>query len=512
MKLKITVLATLILTALNVLAITIKWDVDAADARAKIFTAYHGETLTFVPAFRSDGAVLSNVTASTIYYQTNGMGSAWWSTDGLTFAPSNDVGATSYRFFISAADPTGTVYRANGTLRMLASPGYSPNALTLPRETIDFAAIDVSNAPWATTDDIPTDAHITNIANAAASTKADASTVDEIEVKVNEANGYSRSTYNYVAGATNAWFQGTNYVTGANITNKYHFAFETGMNLLTMPCSMALMENRDGQKGVVWDQRDWVAWYWSFKSAQMMSQINASNDVLRAEMAAPENHKWAKYYGSTGRANPDPTTTYIDTPRVCLSPGMAWETVAEVGGAAYWTIVGDGAVIGGSGTNATLVIKDFEGNPVITITKGAHSLAWVSKDSMTNQMFDALGRVCFDILANVQPVAYFSVTLDQDDFVVETDEDCPAQYLWEQITAPTANSSGVYRVHFLLKPGIVSTACFAKFLVEIQGETQVKYSAPANIESGLFYGTHKIAPVIPANAQVGDTITWKVVQ
>lgn len=286
------------------------------------------------------------------------------------------------------------------------------------------------------------------------------------------------------------------------------------MDLLTMPCSMALLEIRDGQRGCVWDQRDWTAWYWKFKSQQMMAQVAASNAVIHAEIASDANHAWAKHYASSGRVNPDSSTTYIDTKRVCLSPGMAWETVAEVNGSAYWTIVGNGAVFGGSGTNAILEIKDFEGNAIMTITKGEHQLVGLSQESFTNDgpRYDADGWACFEILANVQPVGYFSVTPYAEDFVAETSSDCPALFRWEQITAPSQGVAGKWRIHFLLKPEIIANACFAKFLVEVQGQTQVKYTAGMNIEGGLIYGGKKIVPVIPVGAQAGDTITWKVAQ
>ena len=339
---------------------------------------------------------------------------------------------------------------------------------------------------------------------------ASAGDLAPLAADIRSAYQYSRTVALYMTGNTNAWFAGTNYVFGADAATRAHFAWEAGMDAATVPCSMALMEIRDGVRQCVWDQRDWPTWYWSFKAAQMRSEFNASNAVLRADVNAAINsdeaHAWAKRYASTGRVNPDPSTTFIDTQSVCLSPGMSWETVATVGGCGYWTIVGNGAVIGGSGTNAVLDIKDFEGNSILQIAKGEHRLAWLSSADFVSQMTDSDGWVCFDMRADVQPTGYFSTTLVSADFVAGSDANCPAQFTWENL------GGGVWRVHFLLKPGIVSDACFAKFQVEVEGKTQIRYNADTVINGGLIYNGVKIAPVIPSGAAVGSTVTWKVVQ
>lgn len=329
--------------------------------------------------------------------------------------------------------------------------------------------------------------------------------VDKVKSSANEANAYSVATYNFMNGNTNAWFAGTNYVFGADATNKHHFAFEDGMDIPSMPCSMALWENRDGIRQNVWDQRDWVSWYLSFKAGQMRREIAATNAEIRAAMTNYAPRAWSKMTAATGLENPDRSTTWIDTKNVTLSPGMAWETVATVDGCGYWTIVGNGAVIGGSGTNAVLTIRDFEGNDIMTVTKGEHRLAWLESSDFTGQSIDANNWVCFDMRADVQPTGYYSTTLEMADFVAETDAGCPAQYRWENM------GGGVWRVHFLLKPGIVSDACFAKFQVEVEGQTIIRYNAGQEISGGLIYNGVKIAPDVSGHPAVGTVIQWKVV-
>ena len=324
---------------------------------------------------------------------------------------------------------------------------------------------------------------------------------------------YSSATFQFMNANTNAWFAGTNYTFGAQAESKTKFAFEDGMDLLTMPCSLALYEMRDGSRQQVWDQRDWNVWFWNFKSAQMRAEIAATNAAIVAAVNTLSNampsKAWSKYTAAGGLDNADTSTTWIDTPKVTLAPGMAWETVAEVEGCAYWTIVGN-ATIGGETTqqtNGVLTIRDFEGKPVMRIRKGESYQAFLECGSeIYTHGWDAQGRVTFTMRASVQPTGMFSTVLDDALFVDETDEGCPVNYEWETVSA------GVYRCHFLLKPGILSTACFAKFRVAVEGQTTIEYTAAPTISGGLIYQGVKIAPVIPANPSVGDTITWKVVQ
>ena len=124
------------------------FDVDISTGRpaASNEAYYHGETIEF-RAVRGR-SVVTNVEYSCVYYQTNGMDSVWWKTDGLVFHPTNDVGAANYRFFLEGRDNLGRDWHANGLLRLLPSPGFTPNPLPLPVESIDFSRVVPLNAPW----------------------------------------------------------------------------------------------------------------------------------------------------------------------------------------------------------------------------------------------------------------------------------------------------------------------------------------------------------------------------
>lgn len=144
--------AIALLASFTALAAPFKWTCDWPEAKSQTFSLYQGETATFEPTFRVNGHTVTNATIEAVWYQTNGMDQAWWKLDGNTFAPSNDVGAASYRFFVEAKASGDTIYRANGALRMLPSPGFTPNVISFPARALDFSVIDYTNAPWLLVD------------------------------------------------------------------------------------------------------------------------------------------------------------------------------------------------------------------------------------------------------------------------------------------------------------------------------------------------------------------------
>ena len=168
--LRLCVSALSLFIVFTTLAAPLQWTCDWPEAKSQTFSLYQGETATFEPTFRVNGRTVTNATIEAVWYQTNGMGNAWWKLDGATFAPSNDVGAASYRFFVEASVPGSpfpvpqTIYRANGALRMLPSPGFTPNAIEPPIVTLDFSTIEVANAPYY--DKAETEAKIVELAPA----------------------------------------------------------------------------------------------------------------------------------------------------------------------------------------------------------------------------------------------------------------------------------------------------------------------------------------------------------
>lgn len=118
-------------------AVPLRWTVETSRAQVAQFEAYRGETLDLEATMKSYGSPLATPAQPSLYWQTNGMGAAWWTTPATasgnvlraTWSPTNDCGGTVYNCFIGGPDAT---YRAAFRLRMLPSPGFTPNHIPLP--------------------------------------------------------------------------------------------------------------------------------------------------------------------------------------------------------------------------------------------------------------------------------------------------------------------------------------------------------------------------------------------
>ena len=142
--LPILALVTLALPSALPAAVPLRWTVETSRAQVAQFEAYRGETLDLEATMQSYGKPLETPVKPSLYWQTNGMGAAWWTAPATasgnvlhaTWSPTNDCGGTVYNCFIGGPNAT---YRAAFRLRMLPSPGFTPNHLKLPTVTYDAA-------------------------------------------------------------------------------------------------------------------------------------------------------------------------------------------------------------------------------------------------------------------------------------------------------------------------------------------------------------------------------------
>lgn len=150
---------------------TLRWEVAPGAPRPASFRLAHGASAMLEAHLldnRSPLALPEGCEAS-LHFRTNGM-SGWWptpheitgaqvATNGIIrarWAAALDAGADEYQLFlrVETSDGADVDYSAFATLTMLESPGFVPNALPLPVQTIDFATVSIRNAPWATPADL----------------------------------------------------------------------------------------------------------------------------------------------------------------------------------------------------------------------------------------------------------------------------------------------------------------------------------------------------------------------
>ena len=127
--------ATLQLAALA--AVPLAWDVRPGQPAPVTFDRYHGETIDFSATFRGFGELPFAPGADIrLWYQTNGMGQAWWSVPATvqsnvlsaTWSPALDPGADRVSLFFGAPS---NAYAA-AVLRLRHSPGFAPGTMPDP--------------------------------------------------------------------------------------------------------------------------------------------------------------------------------------------------------------------------------------------------------------------------------------------------------------------------------------------------------------------------------------------
>lgn len=134
-------------------AVPLAWDVRPGQPAPVMFDRYHGETLSFSATFRGFGELPFSPGADVrLWYQTNGMGAAWWSAPATirsnvlsaVWSPEMDPGAERVSLFFGAPS---NAYAA-AVLRLRHSPGFAPGALPDP---IAFHESDPVFSEWLAT-------------------------------------------------------------------------------------------------------------------------------------------------------------------------------------------------------------------------------------------------------------------------------------------------------------------------------------------------------------------------
>ena len=386
---------TLLLSALIALstafAMPLKWTCNFPDPQAEVFSVYQGETVTFEPTFRVNGKTV-DLDIEGVYIQTNGMDKSWWHLPNNTFAPTNDVGALSYRFFIQAAGEGGKNYRANGTLRMLPSPGFEPNTLALPIHTLDFSQVEVKNAPWPDG---------TKVEEAIKASKDAQETIGRIEE---------------IVLGDDCQLVSTNY------DSKVH-----------MPHLYLRFKIKDEATGsntwqIVWNEM--TRWDW------LLNEHLPTNYFTKAEVMTELEQKadraWGYYDSTTGNYAPE-GFTWISSPSIAIAGGLSYQRHLTTGGA-VWVLESSGTTtVTGGGTNGYFRISDDKGNAIFEITKGTERVVGATAGAVQVQGAPSgLSRLI--IPYNVESASHPTLEITRDlanpDWKPESDTGCLAAVHW----------------------------------------------------------------------------------
>lgn len=395
---KKTLLLFAVIPLFTALAMPLKWTCNFPEASAEVFKIYQGESVTFEPSFKVNGSPQENIAIEGIYYQTNGMGHTWWKLEGNAFTPYDDIGAKSYRFFVAASAPKSeTIYRANGTLIMLPSPGFKPKAADLPKEVFDFSGIEVLNAPWP------------------------------LQSEVDDAVENSREAMSTVAALSSI-------VLGDDcqlVSTNYNSATK-------MPSLFLRFKIKDEATGEmvwykVWDELT----RWDYLFDTFLPTNYMSKSEVKEELDQKADRAWGFYDSHTGSYAPN-GYTWISSPKVAIAGGMAYQRVVTSEGAIF-VLCSNGlnTELGNdpASTNGFFRITDDKGNAVFEITKGTETIVGATASSLTTESVNGIThlRIAYDVESSEHPKLEICRVLkasEQPEWKEEGASDCPANVTW----------------------------------------------------------------------------------
>ena len=440
-------------------AVPLRWTVETSRAQVAQFEAYRGETLDLEATMKSYGSPLATPVQPSLYWQTNGMGAAWWTAPATasgnvlraTWSPTNDCGGTVYNCFIGGP---GATYRAAFRLRMLPSPGFTPNHIPLP--TVKAESDPVFSA-WLATNElfsagvdtnavlglitsatnelegVGTDRQIIRGSNQYGPWDITVSNASSAQMAQGDSDGRSiidtyaekmvvndlHDRYNEISGTVSAW---QTYWDGddvrVTVTNYYG---NLGTPSLYLEQKMPADDTHDAPWfKIVWDERT----RWNLFLPQWSSLTNdvAQNKADRA---------WGVYDSSTGEYSPD-GLLQLSQEQIMIAPGMSYQKTVTAGGNAYWVLrANDPTTVSGVTSNGFFRIEDFDGNALFEIVKGDKRVVGASIASINIEDYGL--TLTFNVESDNPPEVYFANSLSDGEWnrIERSGESAWAVQHWE---------------------------------------------------------------------------------
>ena len=440
-------------------AVPLRWTVETSRAQVAQFEAYRGETLDLEATMKSYGSPLATPVQPSLYWQTNGMGAAWWTAPATasgnvlraTWSPTNDCGGTVYNCFIGGPNAT---YRAAFRLRMLPSPGFTPNHIPLP--TVKAESDPVFSA-WLATNEfssagidtnavlglitsatnelegVGTDRQIIRGSNQYGPWDITVSNASTAQMAQGDSDGRSiidtyaekmvvndlHDRYNEISGTVSAW---QTYWDGddvrVTVTNYYG---NLDIPSLYLEQKMPPDETHDAPWfKIVWDERT----RWNLFLPQWSSLTNevAQNKADRA---------WGVYDSSSGEYSPD-GLLQLSQDQIMIAPGMSYQKTVTAGGNAYWVLrANDPTTVSGVTSNGFFRIEDFDGNALFEIVKGDKRVVGASIASINIEDYGL--TLTFNVESDNPPEVYFANSLSDGEWnrIERSGESAWAVQHWE---------------------------------------------------------------------------------
>ena len=516
------------------------------------FTAHQGETLEFRCTFRGFGELpFGDGGDVRLYFQTNGMGEAWWSVPATVssnevravWGPEMDVGASRWVFFFGTP---GVVY-SSAIVRLVPSPGFAPGTLPPPAVFTDAVCAIVTNevvVGWeVTTNGIPapgatigywffgTDDNL----RVAAEFRLEGETVCELatgDASITNQNSWSY-TISYVESDKFTHLLGVHVdaerrfrnalglatlkdlegKADASITNEIGqlktestlvYRLFSGSNIVmevtnynsrVNPPAMKLMRLNDkGIYEVMWTETNGLERTYNRAASNTAEQV-AALDKKAAETYAPRG--WSSTTSGLGADAPK-DTTWISTPTTVIAGGLEYSKVVTSSGQ-LWFLRSNGMVANmGGNSGGYFDISASDGTSVFSIEKTDSYMAPVDSDGISVRG-DTV-EIRLSVVSADHPFLRYAPTLN-------------APIAWQKeedgFSAPIAVSWSGSSGAWVATVTTTAKAGFFQFEFFQEGGTKIKSGGAMDVSTGGILctdGIHKCRPVYNSNG----TVTWEV--
>ena len=515
-------------------AVPLRWTVETSRAQVAQFEAYRGETLDLEATMQSYGKPFSEVLPPSLYWQTNGMGAAWWTAPATasgnvlraTWSPTNDCGGTVYNCFIGGPNAT---YRAAFRLRMLPSPGFTPNHIPLP--TVKAESDPVFSA-WLATNEfssagvdtnavlglitsatnelegVGTDRQIIRGSNQYGPWDITVFNAQTAQTAQGDSDGRSiidtyaekmvvndlHDRYNEISGTVSAW---QTYWDGddvrVTVTNYYG---NLDIPSLYLEQKMPVDETHDSTWfKVVWDER--TRWNRFMPTFAALTNDVAQNKADRA---------WGVYDSSTGEYSPD-GLLQLSQEQIMIAPGMSYQKTVTAGGNAYWVLrANDPTTVSGITSNGFFRIEDFDGNALFEIVKGDKRVVGASIASINIEDYGF--TLTFNVESDNPPEVYFANSLSDGEWnrIERSGESAWAVQHWE---VEWSGASGAWVASITWNGGSIGMPSppnppqqgFFRATYETGGNTYIRNNVATSIDKVVVGGVEYTVTVETVNGK-----------
>lgn len=529
--------------------VPVRFNADAATPQTFQAAAYRGETLDIGARLTLRGAPLAVAAgaSATMHWQTNGMGAAWWTapasvtTSGLVRArwtPAMDCGADAYRIFLGVADGGSNLsYRANMLLRMVGSPGETPNALPLPVQVLDFAKVSVTNAPWGESSGLTTNDVRAIIADSAllVDSFGVVTNRDEVSVPALSVGMFVRaggSMLFYHPGGAEEFTDGDEVARKADIPdlNNYTGNINTGGSIdagsiSVQGVSVGTAAFRDASEFASAADEQLV--YQLLMGSNVVAEVTNYNSRVRSPQLRllqldPDTHEyitvWAETNGLSRVANAasnytdavvaaladvyaprawsrstsglgaeaPSNTTWISTPETVIAGGYEYAKRITSHGE-VWVLSSNGLGLGAD-TNAYFCVTDGAGETLFSIEKTDSVLVGVDAGGIS--VADGVVTIPLDVVSQEAPVCYATTSLVNPTWV-DLSETTPA---WVTSSSVTATANG-----WEWSIETTAPAAFFQFRVLQEGATKIKNNGWTDLTQGVIVNGVKFVPSVSGN-------------